>query len=470
MDLAVVNTNLLTFSGKGLGIIRDGAVGMDGDRISFVGESNNMDTGDVREVMDGSGCVTMPGLIDAHAHTGLSLLRGAAQDMPELQWMKKGLAPFAAHMDEEDMIAGCRLGVLEGLRAGTTTFCEYARNVEELVRKVYQPFNTRVVAVETLNEVVGVTSEKGVYELDPSLGDVCLKRANKLVKGFKGQTMVRPCYGPQAMDMLSLDLLEEINSLSKENDVDIHMHVAQGERERIQVTERYGRSSVEQADKMGLLHPGMVAIHCHDTSQDEKEMIVSRGARVVCCPSSISMIDGIVPPVHDFITLGAPVGLGSDQAPGPGTHNIFKEMRTASLLTKVRHTDPTLLPSWQVLKLGTIGGARALGIHDLVGSLEVGKYADIITVNLNKANLVPYVTTPFHNFVPNLVHSSSGGEVRDVIVNGRVIMKDRCLLDIDENRVIGAAQERASKLFERGAEAWWATNNHMVQDVRNGYY
>ncbi|MFO8110236.1 MAG: amidohydrolase family protein [Thermoplasmata archaeon] len=471
MELAIINTILITFRKKRLGIIQDGAVGIKENKIDFVGKTSELRTGDADEVIDGSGCVTMPGLVDAHAHTGLALLKGAAQDMPEIQWMKEGLAPFVHHMDEGDMVAGSKLGVIEGIRAGTTTFCEYARNVGTYVERIYSPFNVRVVAVETLNEVVyGKSGERSLYEFDSSKGDVCLKKANKLVDTYLKDEMVKPCYGPQAMDMVSTDLLKEVKHRSQEDHVDIHMHVAQGEREHIQVSDRYGESTVNTLSKLDVLDERLVAIHCHDTSQEEKETMVNKGVRMVGCPSSIAMIDGIVPPVHDFLVLGTSVGLGTDQAPGPGGHNMFKEMRTASILTKIRDRDPTRIPSWEALRLGTQGGSEALGMDHQIGTLEVGKAADIITVDLRKTNLIPYVSVPFHNFIPNLIHSSAGGEVKDVIINGRPIMKNGCFTEIDEHKIIREGQKRGVKLFKKAADNWRETGNYMVKKVEKGLF
>ncbi len=313
MDLAIVDTTLITFQGEGLGVIEKGGLGIMGNEIAFVGKSDDLRGAD--EVIDGSGCVTMPGLIDSHAHTWLALLKGGAQDMPEIQWMKKGLEPFVNHMNKKDRIAGSKLGVLEGLRTGTTTFCEFSPEVKGYVENVYLPFGVRTVAVETLNEVVGVDA-RGLYELDRSIGEEGLKKADALVDEYKRSEMVYPGYGPQALDMVTIELLEEVKENAWDSKSDIHMHVAQGERERLQVEKRYGARTVKIMYDMGMLDEKLVAVHCHDTEIEEKGMLVENGVRMVGCPSSIGMIDGIVPPIHDLLSMGGEVGVGTDQAPG----------------------------------------------------------------------------------------------------------------------------------------------------------
>ncbi len=462
MDLAIVDTTLITFQKEGLGIIEQGGLGIRGNKIVFVGKSD--DLRDADEVIDGSNCITMPGLIDAHAHTGLALLRGGAQDMPEIEWMRKGLGPFVRNMTEKDKKAGSKLGVIEGLRSGTTTFCEFSANVRKYVENVYKPFKVRTVAVETLNEVTGV-DDKGLYEFDESKGELGLKRADELVDEYGENEMVKPCYGPQALDMVSMDLIKGVNKHAHQREADIHMHVAQGERERIQVKNRYGDSTVKVISDLGMLNHRFVAVHCHDTEYEEKECMAERGVRMVGCPSSIAMIDGIVPPIHDFLSLDAAGGVGTDQAPGPGGHNMFRELRTAAVITKVRDRDPTRLPSWEVLKLGTVGGAKALGIDNGVGTLEVGKSADVITIDMSSANLTPRVSEPFHNYVATLVHSSTGKEVREVIINGDIVIRNGGFTSIDEESIVKEGQERGKCLFERGAKDWEEEAGRMAKEM-----
>lgn len=189
---------------------------------------------------------------------------------------------------------------------------------------------------------------------------------------------------------------------------------------------------------------------------------------MVGCPSSISMIDGIVPPIGHFNTLGGKVGIGSDQAPGPGLHNMFCEMRTISNLTKILMKDPTALPAWEVLKLATLGGAQILGLEDKIGSLEVGKQADIITINLNKPNLTPIVDDPFHNFIPNLVYSATGSEVSDVIINGKEILLDNQFVTIKEQEIIDEANKRAKKIFSDSSDDWKKAGSQLVKKVEKG--
>jgi 5-methylthioadenosine/S-adenosylhomocysteine deaminase len=474
MDIAIINTNLLTFKGNNLGIIDNGAVGIHGTKISYIGKSNEINLNNYETIIDGKHHVTMPGLINAHIHTGITLLRGGAQDLPEIEWMNKGIGPIAKHMTSEDAIAGAKLGVLEGVRSGTTTFAEYTSNVSSLVENVYRPYGVRVVAIETINEVSRDRAHlkpTNIYEFNRNKGEAEFKQASELFSKYKNDDLVSCMYGPQALDMISLELLTSIRDETIERESKIHVHVAQGARERLQIQGRFGKNAttVKILEKNKLLDNFLLAAHCHDTSEAERELMVNRGVNMVGCPSSISMIDGIIPPINHFVSLGGNVGIGSDQAPGPGLHNMFCEMRTISILTKTKMRDPTKLPAWEVLQLGTIGGAKILGIDKKVGSLEVGKQADVITIDLNSLNLAPAVLKPFRNYIPNIVYSATGYEVDNVIINGNQIISNNEFVSIDVNEVIAEVNTRAKRIFEDATEDWTKADSQLVKYEKEGF-
>lgn len=470
MDIAIINTWLVTFQ-KGLGIIRDGALGITGDQIVYAGETAECNYKSADIIIDGSNHVTMPGLINAHTHTGLTLLRGCAQDLPEIEWMVKALGPLARHMSTEDRVIGSKLGVLEGLHSGTTTFSEYTSNVSKILEEVCLPFGVRVVATETINETVKREEllPKDLYEFDRSKGKEALNRTEELFRKFNDEEMVTCLYGPQALDMVSLETLNVVKEVAHERQCKIHMHVAQGERERLQIKGRYSSNAttVKVLDNYGFLDDSLIAVHIHDTTFKERELLVKKGVKMVGCPSSISMIDGIVPPLHHYIQLGGTCAIGTDQAPGPGSHNMFREMRAASILSKVNTKDPTALPAWKALQLGTVYGADVLGLTK-TGTLEPGKKADVITVDLSHANLTPVIATPFKNFVPNLIYSTTGAEVDNVIINGSLVMHNSKFTEIDEKAIIKEANKRAEAIVERAEEDWKRAGSTFVEYVKKG--
>jgi 5-methylthioadenosine/S-adenosylhomocysteine deaminase len=463
----------MTFDGKGLGIIPNGALGIEEEKITFVGRTDDLKYKEADQLIDGTNKITMPGLINAHAHTGLTLLRGVAQDLPEIEWMNKGIGPFTKHLNPEDVILGSKLGVLEALKSGTTTLAEYTSSVSTLINEVYLPFKVRVVGIETINEVISDRTKikpTELYEFDQSKGEAALQRANNAFLKFKDHELVSFMYGPQAVDMVSLSLLSNIKHQALDRRCKIHMHVAQGERERLQIEQRFGNiSTVKVLEKNNLLDKTLIAAHIHDTTTEERSLLVDHGVSMVGCPSSISMIDGIVPPLGHYVQLGGKAAIGTDQAPGTGHHNLFREMRTASILTKIINKDPTALPPWQSLMLATLGGAEVLNLESKIGSLSVGKQADVITIDLLHVNLTPVVTKPFRNFVPNLIYSTNGNEVDNIVINGQMIMKDNQFLNIDEASIISEANKRAPEIYESATEEWTKANSRMVYYYQNGY-
>lgn len=472
MDVLVAGGTLLTMRGDRLGIVDDGAVAVDGDRIAFVGPAD--ESPDADRVVDATGCVVLPGLVNAHAHTAPTLLRGGAQDVPEIEWMNRALGPLASRLTPEDRVLGARLGAMEAVRAGATTVCEYADHVGRLVEEVYRPLGVHCVAVETVNEVPDDRADLGPrepYPFDRERGRAALDRADALHDAFGDDPLITPGYGPQALDMVSLDRLEAVFDRAAARGSRVHMHVAQGERERLQIRERYGTdaSTVSVLDEAGALSESLVAVHCHGATPAERSRLVEAGASMVGCSSSIAAIDGVVPPVAEYREAGGTVGLGTDQAPGPGHHDVLREARTAATLSKVDATDPTALPAWVALRLVTVEGARALGVADEVGTLAAGTRADLAVVDLADLGTAPTVRRPLHTAVPNLVYAAGSRHVRDVFVAGEAVVRDGEFVDADPDAVIAAADRRAREVFEDATEDWRRAGSTLVDRVDEGW-
>lgn len=473
MDLAITNTLALTMRDDRLGMLEDATVAVDGGEIAFVGPADEF-SGDAERTVDGDGLVTMPGLVNVHAHTGLTLLRGGAQDVPEIEWMNRALGPLSAEMEPADHVAGARLGVLEALRSGVTTVGEYARDVQRLVEEAYEPTGVRVVATETINAVGGPTDDLGPdepYPLDEAQGRSALERNEDLFDAYADHERVSCLYGPQALDMVPSGLLEKIRDRAAERDRGIHMHVAQGGREQRQIEARYGadETTVSVLEDLGLVSDRLLAAHLHGATRDERAHLADAGVRMAANPSSIAAIDGVTPPIAEYRDHGGVAGIGTDQAPGPGGHDFLRELRTTALLAKTKRTDPTAFPAWEALRVGTIEGARALGIDDRVGSLETGKRADIVLLDLEGPSTAPVVSEPLHTAVPNVVYGANAGVVDTVLVDGEVLLEDDAVRTVDEREILETANERATDVFARAAEAWRDADSELVDRVEDGW-
>ncbi|WP_290811593.1 amidohydrolase family protein [Halovivax sp.] len=466
MDVAIRNTLALTMRDGGLAPIDDATIGIEDGEIAAVGPTGEVD-GDADRVIDGRGTLTLPGLVNAHAHTGLTLLRGGAQDVPEIEWMNEALGPLSEAATAADVIAGARLGVLEAVLSGVTTVGEYAANVDRLVEEVYLPMGVRVAAAETINAVDAERADHGpneAYPLEDAAAEEGLERNEALFDGFADETLVSCLYGPQALDMVPRWLLEEIRDRAAEHDRGVHMHVAQGDRERRQIEARYGEgeTTVSVLDDVGLVSDRLLAAHIHGATAAERERLAEAGVRMAANPCSIAAIDGIVPPIVEYREYGGAVGIGTDQAPGPGGHDFLRELRTAALLAKTDRTDPTAFPAWEALRVATIEGARALGIDDRVGSLEVGKRADVVVCDLEHPSVAPTVSKPLRTAIPNLVYGANAGIVKHVFVEGRRIVDEGEPVTADADQIVSDAQRRAERTFGEAADEWLAAGSELA--------
>jgi 5-methylthioadenosine/S-adenosylhomocysteine deaminase len=257
--------------------------------------------------------------------------------------------------------------------------------------------------------------------------------------------------GPQGADMCTPEMLKEIQELAEKYDTSIHMHVAQGDREMDQMMQRYGKRTIQYLDEIGYLNERLIAVHLTEATDEETEYQASKGAGMVLCSGSIGIIDGIVPPAAAFLRKSSRLALGSDQAPGNNCSNMFNEMKFTAILNKCKAKDPAVFPAWKVLRMATIESARTIGLGDEIGSLEEGKKADLIMIDMRQPALCPVILSPIRNIVPNLVYSAKGSEVEMSVIDGKIIMENFKVLTVDEETVVREAQEIASGLEAEAA-------------------
>ncbi|NJN81208.1 MAG: amidohydrolase family protein [Caldilineaceae bacterium] len=455
IDTLITHGHLLTMQGDGVGYVADGAVAIrDGRLIDVVASDDATIRYDADEIIDASGCAVLPGLVDGHMHTPLAIVRGVAQDVAN--WMQRALAPYARHMTAEASLAGTRLNVLEALRSGTTTFGDYTTPRPGWA-EVFVEAGVRAQLTPTINALPpgGMAGWKvgEVYPLDDATGRASMDAALQFVRNWHGAAdgRITTMLGPQGPDMLGHLQLMAVKRLAEREGLMIHMHVAQCDREIDQMLKRFGQRSPDYLQKIGYLDEQLLAVHLTEATDGETERIARSGARMALCSGSIGIIDGIVPPAHRFRQAGGLVALGSDQAAGNNCNNLFNEMKLTALFNKIKFRDPTVMPAWEVLRMATIEGAHAIGLGDQIGSLEVGKQADLILVDLTEPNLAPVVETPIRTIVPNLVYSATGREVTTVMVAGRVLVRNGAVLSMDGETIRADAQRQAQALSERVA-------------------
>ncbi len=455
-DVLFIHGIVITMQGKGVGIVEDGAVAVTGSRISAVGTTEQvLSEWSAHRVINASGKVVMPGLIDAHIHTGDALVRGVSQDLNN--WMQHGLWPFEQELrkDTDAVCKGSLMNIVEALKAGTTTFCDFDTPMTQIVQN-HVRVGTRARVAELISELPekNKTAVGELYEFDPAQGNKKYCRNLDLIQRWHGRENGRiTCMlGPQGPDMCSKELLMEIQAAALRLDTGIHMHVSQGDREINQMLKRYGKRSIPFLDEIGYLNSRLLAVHLTEATREETQLLASRGAGMILCSGSIAIIDGIVPPAAEFLEVSDRLALGSDQAPGNNCNNMFNEMKFTAILNKCKAKNPAVFPAGKVLRMATIEAARAIGLGSEIGSIEPGKKADLLMIDMTQPCLSPVIMQPVRNVVPNLVYSAKGSEVELVMVDGRVLVEDFKVLSVDEKQVVRDAQEAVERVCRAAQE------------------
>ncbi len=474
-DIFVKNGFILTMRGEGVGMIEDGAIAVEGNMIVAVGRTHALEKeyGGAEFVYDASGKAVLPGFVDAHVHTSNTLIRGEGQDVPEIEWMLKTQAPFGRHTKPEHRLIGSTLGVLEAVKSGTTCFGEIGGNMGPSAEKVFVPTGVRAHLANTINEI-GPGSRPDPYKpyvFFRDIGERKLKESIEFIEEWNGAAdgRITCMFSPHAADMMSEEFLLQVKAEANERGMISHIHIAQGGREAIQINLRYGTTSVRYLDDIGFLDDTIIGAHCHQTTDEEVALLAKKGVRYVSCPASIAIIDGITPPLALYLASGGvSAGIGSDQASGNNHHNMLVEMKVAALLNKCRHANPTVLPAWKMLRIATIEGAQTIGLGDSIGSLEPGKKADLIILDLKVPHMTPIITSPVRNIAPNIVYSARGDEVETVIIDGKVVVDDHKALTMDEEKIIEEAQKAATEICTAAADDYMAADSQLARAAKKG--
>ena len=464
VDILIYHGVVITMEGDGCGILNDGAVAVKGNRIEAVGPTADiLRQYSAHRSIDAKNKAVLPGFIDAHIHTSIAILRGVSQDING--WMYSGLQPLLSEADDDDLMAGSMLNIIEAVKKGTTTFFDFSAPMLQLVENHVRA-GTRAIVANTVNELASARQRTAasdaqqhdtqhieivVPDFDPAKGQQALNDTLSLIEHYHESEggRIRCMVGPQATEMVSLPMLRELKAAAEKYSLDIHMHLAQDPRETKTVLQRYGKRPVQLLEDLGYLTPRLHVAHITDITPEEQQFLAGRGVSMAQCTNSICIIDGILPPCEEYLGYGGKVALGTDQAPGNNCNNLFSEMKLTAMLHKYKHTNPTRFPAWKVLRMATIESARAMGYGDSLGSLKAGKLADMILIDLTAPTMSPVLFSPVRNIVPNLVYAACGDEVEMVIIDGQVVVEDRKLLTVDETQVIACANQRAAAICAR---------------------
>jgi 5-methylthioadenosine/S-adenosylhomocysteine deaminase len=413
-------------------LIRDG-------RIARIG-SDSATKAD--EVIDAGGCAVLPGFVQTHLHLCQTLFRGAADDLALIDWLKKRVWPMEAAHTAESIRASTRLGIAELIKGGTTCALtmETVRHTEEVLRVVEESGFRATVGKCMMDRGDDVPRE--LYEETHETVQESLRLIDKWHGRADGR--IRVCFAPRFAISCTRELLSEVAQLARERGVMIHTHAAENQNECEMVERETGKRNVAYLDALGISGAHVMLAHCIHIDDEEMTTLVRTKTNVAHCPSSNLKLGSGIAHVAEMMERGISVSLGADGAACNNRLDMFTEMRTAALLQKALH-GPEVLPAARALRLATIDGARALGLAKEIGSLEIGKSADVIVVDLAQSHSSPQRD----DVVSTLVYSSSSSDVRTSIINGRIVMRDGELLTLNEANVIADANREGKALADR---------------------
>jgi 5-methylthioadenosine/S-adenosylhomocysteine deaminase len=415
-------------------VIENGAVAIIGDHIAGVGTRAEIDARfQAKQRLDRGDAILAPGLINTHTHAAMSLFRGIADDLRLQDWLEKFIFPAEAKNVSPDFVRwGTRLGCLEMLLGGTTTFTDMYY-FEDVVAEAAKESGMRGVLGET---IIGFPVADNKTPAD------ALAFTERYLTRFRNDPLVVAAVAPHALYTNSDETLKASRALANKYDAPLLIHLEETKKELDDTLAARHMTPVQVLDSLGVLTGRTVAAHCVWANDADIAILKRRGTGVAHCPSSNMKLASGAAPIVKMLAAGINVGLGPDGPAGSNNDfNLFEEMDLAAKLQKLTTMDPQALPATAALEMATIGGARALGMEKEIGSIETGKRADLIVVRLDRPNAVPMFEA-----VSQMVYALKADDVRDVMVNGRTVVRDGKVLTLDEKAVMAKAEEYRAKI------------------------
>jgi 5-methylthioadenosine/S-adenosylhomocysteine deaminase len=415
-------------------VIENGAVAIQGNLILAAGTKAEIDARfQPRQRLDRRDAILAPGLINTHTHAAMSLFRGIADDLRLQDWLEKFIFPAEAkNVSAEFVRWGTRLGCLEMLLGGTTTFTDMYY-FEDVVAEATKEAGMRGVLGET---IIGFPVADNKTPADT------LAFTARYLERFKNDPLIVPAVAPHALYTNSDETLKASRALANRYDAPLIIHLSETKKENDDEMAKRGTSPTKTLDSLGVWNGRSVAAHAVWVDEADLAILKSRNVGIAHCPSSNMKLASGVAPVTRMLALDLPVGLGPDGPAGSNNDfDLFEEMDLAAKLQKVTTMNPQALPASAALEMATLRGARALGMEKEIGSIEPGKRADIITVRIDRPH-----GQPLYDAVSQMVYALKAGDVRDVMVNGKPVVRDAKILTLNEQQILAKAAEYRARI------------------------
>jgi 5-methylthioadenosine/S-adenosylhomocysteine deaminase len=435
------------------GVIEDAALVIDDHKIADIGsrrvvwdrlEAAEEGSGPPMPVLNARDSIVMPGLVSCHTHLFQTLFRGLADDMTVEDWFLRMVLPMSRHLGEEESFVAAQLAIVEMIRTGTTCFAD--SHYIHVDKRAMDGVARAVKESGIRGLLVRATQNRNVPEDFVEDVDTACEESERCIRAYNGTEDDRIRLCPEALSLIEADdtMVRALHEVGLSNGVGFHMHVAESQQEMADVRAEYGEGCVEHLKTLGVLGPQSLLAHCVWVSPEEIHLLATSGTFVAHNPvSNMFLADGIAP-IPAMLQSGVPVGIGVDGAASNNSQDMFEAMKMSVLQQRVGTRDPRCMDAETALEMATLGSASALRWQESIGSLEPGKRADVVICPANDAAF-----TPGFKPISDLVFSASGRNVATVIVDGRVLMRDRRLTTIDENAVLENARETAFRMLRQ---------------------
>jgi len=432
IDLLVSGGTLLNPAGPAVSI-DDAAVGVKGGKILFACARRDAPHVFASETLDASGCLVMPGLVNTHTHLPMSCFRGLADDLPLMEWLHEHMFPAEAkHVNREMIYRGALLGMAEMILSGTTTCCD-------------SYFYESSVVQAAVEAGVRIVAGQGFIDFKPPDAQELRKKAEAaerfIVKWGPRAPMVTPslfCHSAYTCDPQTLRTVKRV---AEEAGVPFMMHLSETREEVDIIRSCYGSRPVHHLRSLGVLGGKCAVVHGVWLDDDEMDILAASGTGLCHCPESNMKLASGIAPVPGLLARGVAVGLGTDGAASNNDLDMLQELDTMAKLHKAATMNPTAMDAETALRIATVGGARVLGLEDLVGTIEPGKRADLIVIDLRRPHL-----TPLYHPCSQVVYACRGSDVRDSIIDGKIVMRNREVLTLDVPKIMDEVREIAERV------------------------
>ena len=432
--MILIENIVLVTQNKKREIIKNGAILIEGDIIKEIRLSKGIEKKygkQAEKIIDGRGRVALPGLINAHTHLAMSLLRGYADDLSLEDWWQNYIYPVESKFGREEVYWGSLLALMEMVKSGTTCFTDFYYYEDEVGKAAQK---------------VGMRGALGCAVLDfPTFyfktSESALKKAEEIIKwkeklDDKVENCLRVALMPHMFQTTSLKIYKKAKKIARRYNLLLSTHLSETKQEVDFCLKKYKKRPVEALEEAGILDEKTLLAHCCWLNQKEIKILARSGASVAHCPISNMKLGSGIMPLEELMEAGVNVCLGTDGACSNNTLDMFGEMKIAALTHKGYHLNPIIADARIILDMATINGAKALGLEKEIGSLEEGKKADIIILDFEKPHL-----TPCHNLVSNIVYAAKGSDVETTIINGKIVMENKKIKGINEKKVLKKVQK-----------------------------